>query len=89
MTKGLKILLPILALSVLALAGTYYLSQRTTSPGGVSPTNEETPTNGEVSECEPTGTKEGWCLYENKELGFSFEYPKTWGTVSYSLRDES
>ena len=31
-------------------------------------------TNG-TSECEKPGTKDGWCLYENEELGFSFEYP--------------
>lgn len=28
--------------------------------------------------CQTPGTQEGWCLYENKEAGYSVEYPMGW-----------
>ena len=90
------LLLPLAVLLAIALGGGVYWfleSQGVVKyPGFISkllPWEEPEPTNNGISSCdEAKTTKEGWKIYCNEDLGFSFEYPEEWGNVDFGYASD-
>ena len=77
-----KLLVPLLGGLILVFLGFLYYSNR--APASMEE-DQPAATASTGGECGKPGIRKGWCLYENAELGFSFEYPEEWGGVDFEI----
>ena len=80
------LVITLFATALIGLACKRVDQQPPASPG-VSVETPEVATSTPTATGQATTTEEKWSKYTNEELGFSFEYPESWGEVSVVTRE--
>lgn len=88
---AVEMLLIILLLGLIGGVGWYVWKQRSDkqTSSTTAPTTLNAPTVTKTTEKKAYKVPDGYVVYENKELGFKFVYPKEYGEISKSTPDDS